>query len=47
MGDYREVSVGAQVTLNGAAQAGDRAAFIGLVEVFYDEIFPTLTWEPL
>jgi hypothetical protein len=46
LGDYCEVSIGAQVALNGAAQAGDRIAVIGLVEVFYDEIFPTLGWEP-
>jgi len=41
------VSVGAQVALNGAAQPGDRAAVIGLIEVFYDELFPTLVaWKP-
>jgi len=47
LGDYCEVSVGAQVALNGAAQPGDRAAVIGLIEVFYDELFPTLVaWKP-
>jgi hypothetical protein len=44
--DYCEVSVGAQVALNGAAQPGDRVAVIGLIEVFYDEIFPALAWKP-
>ena len=46
LGDYCEVSVGAQVALNGAAQPGDRVAVIGLIEVFYDEIFPALAWKP-
>lgn len=46
LGDYCEVSVGAQVALNSAAQPGDRIAVIGLIEVFYDEIFPALAWEP-
>jgi hypothetical protein len=46
LGDYFEVSVGAQVAINGAAQSGDRVAVIGLVEVFYDEIFPALGWQP-
>jgi hypothetical protein len=38
--------VGAQVALNGAAQPGDRVTVIGLIEVFYDEIFPALAWKP-
>jgi hypothetical protein len=46
LGDYCEVSVGAQVALNGAPQPGDRVAVIGLIEVFYDEIFPALAWKP-
>lgn len=46
LSDYFELSVGAQVAINGAAQSGDRVAVIGLVEVFYDEIWPTLAWEP-
>jgi hypothetical protein len=46
LGDYCEVSLGAQVALNGAAQPGDRVAVIGLIEVFYDEIFPALAWKP-
>jgi hypothetical protein len=46
LGDYCQVSAGAQVALNGAAQSGDRVAFIGLIEVFYDEIFPALAWKP-
>ena len=46
LGDYFELSVGAQVAINGAAQSGDRVAAIGLVEVFYDEILPNLAWEP-
>jgi hypothetical protein len=46
LGNYCELSVGGQVTLNGAAASGDRIAVIGLVEVFYDNIFPVLGWEP-
>jgi hypothetical protein len=46
LGDYCEVSLGAQVALNGAAQPGDRVAVIGLIEVFYDELFPALAWKP-
>jgi hypothetical protein len=46
LGDYCELSVGAQVTLNGVAPNGDRVAVIGLVEIFYDEIFPSLGWKP-
>ena len=47
LGRYCEVSVGAQLAINGAAQPGDRGAVIGLVEVFYDDIFPALGWQPL
>ena len=46
LGDYCELSIGAQVALNGAANSGDRAAIIGLVEIFYDDIFPSLGWFP-
>ncbi|MBV8137933.1 MAG: hypothetical protein JO121_20245 [Deltaproteobacteria bacterium] len=46
LGDYCEVSMGAQVALNGAAQPGDRVAVIGLIEVFYDGLFPALAWKP-
>jgi len=46
LGEYFEVSFGAQVALNGAAPTGDRVAVIGLVEVFYDEIVPALGWKP-
>jgi hypothetical protein len=46
LGDCCEVSVGMQVALKGAAQRGDRVAVIGLIEVFYDEIFPALAWKP-
>ena len=46
LGDVCEVSIGAQVALNGAAEGGDRVAVIGLVEVFYDDIFPALGWKP-
>jgi hypothetical protein len=45
--DYGQVSVGAQLALNGAAASGDRAAVIGLVELYYDDIFPVLGWNPL
>lgn len=47
LGDYFELSVGSQVALNGAAPGGDRVAVIGLVEIFYDNIFPVLGWNPL
>jgi hypothetical protein len=40
------VSLSAQVTLNGAAQTRDRVSIIGLVEVFYNDVFPALGWEP-
>ena len=46
MGKYCEVSAGAQVALNGTAQSGDHVAVIGLVEVFYDDLFPALAWNP-
>jgi hypothetical protein len=46
LGDYCELSVGAQVALNGAAPSGDHVALIGLVEVFYDDLFPVLSWNP-
>jgi hypothetical protein len=46
LGHYYELSIGAQLAINGAAQPGDRGAVIGLVEVFYDDIFPTLGWKP-
>ena len=46
LGDYCEVSAGAQVALNGTAPSGNRAGVIGLVEIFYDNIFPTLGWNP-
>jgi hypothetical protein len=42
LGDYREMSVGAQIALNGAAPSGDRVAVLGPVEIFYDSIFPSL-----
>jgi hypothetical protein len=47
MGDYCELSVGAQIALNGAAPSGDRIAIISLLEVFYDDIFPVLGWNPM
>ncbi len=46
MGEYCELSIGTQVALNGAAQNDDRVAVIGLVEIFYDNIFPALAWNP-
>ncbi|HYL58974.1 MAG TPA: hypothetical protein VEU51_08890 [Candidatus Acidoferrales bacterium] len=46
LGDYCEVSVGAQVALNGAAPSGNRVGVLGLVEIFYDNIFPALGWNP-
>jgi len=44
--DHCQLSVGAQVALNGAAASGDRVAALGLVEIFYDDIFPALGWKP-
>ncbi len=46
LGESCELSIGAQVALNGAARSGDRVAVIGLVEIFYDNIFPVLGWNP-
>jgi hypothetical protein len=46
LGDFCEFSVGSQVALNGAAPNRDRVAVIGLVEIFYDNIFPALGWNP-
>lgn len=46
LGEYCELSVGAQVALNGAAPSGDQVAVIGLVEIFYDNILPALGWKP-
>ena len=47
MGHYCELSVGAQIALNNAAPKGERVAVVGLVEIFYDDIFPALSWKPL
>jgi len=47
LGDCYELSLGAQVALNGAALSGDRVAMIGLFEVYYDDIFPALGWNPM
>jgi hypothetical protein len=46
LGEYCELSVGPQVALNGAAPSGDQVAVIGLLEIFYDNIFPALGWKP-
>jgi hypothetical protein len=46
MGENCEVSFGTQFALNGASPTRDRVAVIGLVEIFYDEIVPTLGWKP-
>jgi hypothetical protein len=46
LGDYCELSVGGQIALNGAAPSGDHVAVLGLVEIFYDNIFPVLGWKP-
>jgi hypothetical protein len=55
LGNYCELSVGGQIALNGAAPSGDRVTVIGLIEVFYDNIFPALAgtrsdagnWRPI
>jgi hypothetical protein len=44
LGDYCELSVGTQVSLNGAAPSGDGVTVMGLFEVFYDDLFPLLGW---
>jgi hypothetical protein len=46
LGDYGELSVGTQIALHNAAPNGDRVAVLGLVEIFYDDIFPVLGWKP-
>lgn len=46
LGNDYELSAGAQAALNGAAPRGDKIAVIGLLEVFYDNIFPALGWNP-
>jgi hypothetical protein len=46
LGDTFEISLGSQIALNGAHASGDRAGLLGLVEIFYDEILPTLGWNP-
>jgi hypothetical protein len=46
LGDDCELSVGTQVALNGAAPSGDHVVVLGLVEIFYDNIFPELSWKP-
>jgi hypothetical protein len=42
LGDYCELSLGTQIALNNAASNGDHVAMRGLVEIFYDNIFPDL-----
>jgi hypothetical protein len=46
MGHYCDLSVGTQIELNHATPSGDRVAVLGLVEIFYDDIFPALSWNP-
>ncbi len=46
LGDDFLFSVGPQIALNGTYQGGDRVAVLGLVEIFYDDIFPALGWKP-
>lgn len=46
LGDTFLLSFGPQIALNGAYQSGDRVAVVGLVEIFYDDIFPILRWNP-
>jgi hypothetical protein len=35
-----------QIAVNGTAQSQDHVAVAGLVEIFYDDIFPAPGWEP-
>jgi hypothetical protein len=44
LGNYCELSVGAQVALNGAANGGDRLAVIGLIEIFCDDLCRVEMW---
>jgi hypothetical protein len=46
MGHYCELSVGTQIAVNNAAPSDERVAVVGLVEIFYDDIFPALSWKP-
>jgi hypothetical protein len=46
LGDTFQISLGPQIALNGAHAGGDRVGLLGLVEIFYDEISPTLGWNP-
>jgi hypothetical protein len=40
VGYYCEISLGTQLALNNASIAGNHATVIGLVDIFYDSIFP-------
>jgi hypothetical protein len=42
VGYHFEVSIGTQLALNGAAVPGTHAAVIGLLDLFYDSIFPRI-----
>jgi hypothetical protein len=46
MGNMFEISLAPQIAINGAHASADRVAILGLVEIFYDEIFPRLGWKP-
>ena len=46
VGDYCELSLGTQIALNNAAPSGDHVALVGLVEIFYDNIYPVLGSRP-
>ncbi len=37
-----QLALGVQLLLNGYATHEDRAAVIGLIDIFYDELFPVL-----
>ncbi|HLH77879.1 MAG TPA: hypothetical protein VKV28_13840 [Candidatus Binataceae bacterium] len=41
---YFELSLGTQFALNRASVPGTHAAFIGLLDIFYDAIFPQANW---
>jgi hypothetical protein len=42
---YCELSAGVQVALNGTAPGGDRIAFVGAFEIYFDELVPALGWK--
>jgi len=44
VGYHFELSVGTQLALNNAARPGTHAVVLGLLDIFYDSIFPQGNW---